>query len=354
MTAPQPPEPTAPRDVVRIAVVAFVLFVTYRLFQPIIASFIWGGLLAIVSAHPYERIVSHLGGRRGLAAAVMGIIFLVALIGPLLFVISEAMSVAPMLADFAEGLSSGEIQRQVESVDDLAPSNSTLAKWLRIAENHLDELIAQIAPHLGGAATWLLARFGDIGRFLFEFLLGCATALFLLFHRFEVRSIMARVLEVIGGSFAVGLMQQTFDTTRGTFLGVLVAAIAQALLAVLALFLAGVPGVLPLGVLAFLLAMVQVGPVIVGAIAAGLLVAQGDTLLAVLMLLWFLVVVASVDNLIRPRFTARSSETPGYLAFLGALSGVISFGLIGVFIGPVLVSLLVRLARSWLHRAPAA
>jgi predicted PurR-regulated permease PerM len=331
-------------------VFALALFLTYRLFQPILPSLVWGALLAVISARTYERIVSRVGGRRSFGTLAMGLIYLIVLIAPLLFVISEAMAYGPALAGLTDKLSSGELLREIEASEPPALRDSFVGSWLAWAESHFDVVFVQIAPHLGGAATWLLARFGDLGSFLFEFLLGCATALFLLHHRFAARAVIARLLHGIGGQFAVDLMQHTFDSTRGTFLGVIVAAIAQTVLSVAALVVAGVPGVIALAALTFLLALVQIGPVVTGAIATAVLFAQGESLSAVLILLWFLVVVASVDNLIRPLFAARSIAMPGYLAFLGALSGVLSFGLIGVFVGPVLVTLFFRIAQSVLVR----
>lgn len=346
MTNPEPLDPTWNRHLVQTAVFAMLLFISYRLFQPILPSLVWGVLLAIISAHTYERIVSRTGGRRVLAASAMGVIYLIALILPLLFLVSEAMTYAPVLAGLPERLTSGDLLREIEASDSAPARDSLLGTWLVLLDDHVDELFAQIAPHLGGAATWLLARFSELGNFLFEFLLGCATALFLLYHRFAARSVIARLLHGIGGQFAMDLMQQTFDTTRGTFHGVIAAAIAQTLLSAVALVVAGVPGVVALSTLAFFMALVQIGPVVTGAIAAGILFMQGDTLAAVLMLAWFLVVVGSIDNLIRPHFAARTNDTPGYLAFLGALGGILAFGLIGVVIGPVIMTLLFRLGQA--------
>jgi predicted PurR-regulated permease PerM len=308
-------------------------------------------LLAIISTHTYEGIVSRTGARPALAATAMGAIYLISLIVPLLFLVTEAMTYAPALAGLPEKLSSGELMREIEASEAAVLKDSVLGTWFALLDSHLDQLFSQIAPHLGGVAAWFLAKFSDLGIFLFEFLLGCATAIFLLHHRSAARSAIARLLQGIGGQFAVELMQQTVDTTRGTFQGVIFAAIAQAALSAIALFLAGVPGAMALTTLAFLLALVQIGPVVVGAIAAGILGAQGETFAAILMFLWFLVVIASVDNLIRPHFAARSTDMPGYLAFIGGLSGVLSFGFIGVFIGPVLVTLLFRIAQSWIGPA---
>jgi predicted PurR-regulated permease PerM len=353
VTEPDAQAPASNARLARLATIALLVFVSYRLFQPILPALLWGSLLAIISAHTYERVVSRLGGRRGLGAAAMGLVYLVTLIVPLLFLISELTGLATLLSDLTEQLSSGKLLERIEGAEQSVGQNTRFGEWITIAADNFDEILSQIAPHLGTAATWLLARFGEFGGFLLEFLLGCATSLFFLYHRFVIRSLISRFLRGIGGPFAVDLMQQTFDTTRDTFHGVIAAALAQATLSAGALLVAEVPGVFVLTVLAFLLALVQIGPFVTGVIAAVTLFGQGDTLAAVLILLWFLVVVSSVDNLVRPFFAARANDTPGYLAFLGALGGVLSFGLIGVVIGPVIVTLVFRLGQAWFQSRPA-
>jgi predicted PurR-regulated permease PerM len=125
--------------------------------------------------------------------------------------------------------------------------------------------------------------------------------------------------------------------------------VAQTVLAAAALIVAGVPGVVLLSSMTFLLALVQIGPLAIAVIAGGILLLQGGILAAALTIAWFLVVVMSVDNLIRPYFASQDGDTPAFLTFLGALGGLLAFGLIGVFIGPVLIALLYRLLAAWVE-----
>jgi predicted PurR-regulated permease PerM len=145
-------------------------------------------------------------------------------------------------------------------------------------------------------------------------------------------------------------MQQTFDDTRGAFRGVVVAATAQTVLAAAALIVAGVPAVILLSALTFLLALVQIGPLATALIAGGILLMEGALLAAGLTVVWFLVIVMSVDNLIQSHFSSRANNAPAFLTFLGALGGLFAFGLIGVFIGPVLMALLHRLLTTWVDQ----
>ena len=353
MTDPQPtgegpgPGKALPPGLLQVAAVVLLSFLAFQLAQPILPALLWGGLLATVSAHGYERIVSRTKGNRGLGILIIGLVYLVVLVGPLLFFALEAIGHAPYLASLPEQLSSGKVLTEIEWIEDAAEIETGLPDWLRSLNSHFAERMSQILPHLGGLAGWLAARVGDLGTFMFEFLLGCVTALALLYNRFAVRAVLARILKTIGGDFAQELMQHTFDSTRAAFRGVIAAALAQSVLSAAALIVAGVPGVILLTAMTFLLALVQIGPLVTAAVACGILLAQGNALAAGLILIWFLVVVTSVDNLIRPYFASRANDTPAFLTFLGALGGLLAFGLIGVFVGPVLTSLLYRLLIAW-------
>jgi predicted PurR-regulated permease PerM len=353
----KPPRPPLDASVwsvrlLQACVMGLFVYLGYLLFRPIMPALIWGGLLAVISAQNYERLVSRLKGRRGFGVFIIGLLYILVLVAPLLFFILEAIAHAPFLAGLPDRLSSGEILDKIANAERVTTAETGVPEWLESFRDHLDERIAQILPHLGGVATWLAARVGDLGSFLFEFLLGCVTSLVLLYNRFVVRSVIARLLAKIGGEFAQGLMQRTFDTTRGAFRGVVAAAIAQTFLSATALIVADVPGVVLLSALTFLLALVQIGPLVTAAIAGGILLMKGAVVPAGLIVIWFLVVVTSVDNLIRPYFTSQANDIPAYLTFLGALGGLLAFGLIGVFIGPVLIAILFQLLVAWLDDKP--
>lgn len=341
-----------PARLIKAGAISLLIFLAYLLLHPIMPALLWGGLIAVISAHSYESLVGRLNGRRGLGVLIMGILYALVLIAPLLFFILEAIAYANILANLPDRFFSAALFNQIEKAEQAAAINTGILDWLRTFRDHIDERMAQVVPHLGTAATWLAGRAGDLGAFLFEFLLGCITALVLLYNRFTVRAVMARLLARIGGDFAQDLMQQTFDAARGSFRGVVAAAAAQTVLAAGALLIAGVPAVVFLSTMTFMLALVQVGPLVTAVIAGGILLVKGSTLAAGLIMVWFLVIVTSVDNVIRPYFASRANDTPAFLTFLGAISGLLAFGLIGVFIGPVLIALLHRLLMIWLDQVP--
>ncbi len=138
-------------------------------------------------------------------------------------------------------------------------------------------------------------------------------------------------------------------TIRAVVYGLLITAVVQGLLAAVGYAVAGVAAPILLGIVTGLLALVPYGTSVVMVPAALWLLFQGETLAGVGLLLWGTLIVASVDNLLRPLFISGAIRVPYLLVFFGVLGGLVSFGLVGVFVGPVLLSALFALWREWVE-----
>jgi len=129
---------------------------------------------------------------------------------------------------------------------------------------------------------------------------------------------------------------------------VLGTALAQAIVAWIGFLIAGVPGSLLWAVLTFFLSIVPVGPPVIWISATVWLASQGSTGWAVFMALWGIIAISGVDNVVKPLLISRGSSLPFILVLLGVLGGVISFGFIGLFIGPTLLAVGYRLLQEWI------
>jgi predicted PurR-regulated permease PerM len=346
---PEPPGRHLIDHAITYGLLGLLILLVYRIFAPLFPSLLWGALLAVVCAHPYERLAGRLRGRRHLADAVFGLMLIMVLLLPALFFAWELIVNFPALNGQIEKLSSTTLPPLPAWVADVPIVGPEAQKLWRNAELDLSANLPALMSMLGGAATWGLGQIGSFGKFLFDFGLGALISLFMLHHRFRVRAVIHRMLMRAGGRDISELAERGFDTTRAAFAGVVAAAIAQTLLGSVAIFAVGLPVVLFAGFI-FLLAMVQIGPLVVLLVAVTILVLQQSYLSAVFLALWFLVVVMSVDNLVRPYFASKGSDVPGIVTFLGAIGGFLAWGLIGVFVGPVLISVLYELFMAWNDR----
>jgi len=156
--------------------------------------------------------------------------------------------------------------------------------------------------------------------------------------------------EHLAGGLADELLATIQNTVTGVVHGIFGTALAQALVAILGFYIAGVPGVLLLGIGTFFLSLVPVGPPLLWGGAAVWLFSQGQTGWAIFMVLYGLLVISSIDNFVKPFLISRSSNLPLLLIVLGVFGGVIAFGFIGVFIGPPVLAVGFTLVQLWIAR----
>ncbi|MGI1662550.1 AI-2E family transporter [Palleronia sp. KMU-117] len=335
-------------NAVSLSLIAIVIALAYQVFAPMFPAILWGLLLAVICAHPYERLVSRLRGRRLVADIVFAFLLLMVLLLPALFFAWELIGHFPVAADWFETMSAAPVPTPPEWLVNLPVVGASIESAWGVAETDMGSQIPGIASHLLGVATWATSRIGTFGAFLFEFLLGAIVALFILHNRFAVRAFLDRLLTRIGGKFAGSLFVNALETTRNSFAGVIYAATAQTLLAGIGLYVAGLPAIILFAGFTFLLALIQIGPIVVLFVASAILIWEGSYLTAALLAAWFFGAVMTVDNLIRPYFSTHGTDLPGIIAFIGTVGGFLTWGLIGVFLGPVLTAVIYEMLLAWM------
>ena len=160
---------------------------------------------------------------------------------------------------------------------------------------------------------------------------------------------VSRALEMVIGPRVHHYLETISETTRAVVYGVGLTAVAQAILAGLSYFIAGVPNPMLLTMVTFILALIPFGTPI-SYFGVGLwLLAQGQTVEAIGVITWGVLIVSSSDNVIRPLVISGATQIPFLLIMFGVLGGIASFGLVGLFIGPVILAILLAIWREWLH-----
>ena len=192
----------------------------------------------------------------------------------------------------------------------------------------------------------LLKLAGMVGSGMLQVALSILVTFFLLRNGQTLAGILNAAVERIARERGRHLLLLAGNTMRGVVYGVLGTALLQAVLAGLGLLVAGVPGPGLLGLAVFFLSVVPAGPFLVMAPAALWLFGQGATAWGVFLLIWG-VGVGTLDNFVRPWLISQGSDLPFVLIFLGVLGGALTFGFIGVFLGPTLLAVGHRLMSEW-------
>jgi predicted PurR-regulated permease PerM len=213
-------------------------------------------------------------------------------------------------------------------------------------------LFAGLKPYMGEVGNWLVARSAQIGGGVLELALSLVLVFF--FYRDgprmaeNARSLLDRLLR---GS-ADHYVELVAGTVQRVVNGVIGTAAAQAVLALIGLLIAGVPGALVLGILTFALSLIPMGPPLVWIPATAWLFWQGDYAMGVFLALWGLVVISGVDNVLKPYLISRGGNLPLVVVLLGVFGGILAFGFMGLFLGPTLLALAYSLIGDWIASQP--
>ncbi len=345
--------PTRIDRTISLVVLAVLVVGVFRVLQPFLSAIAWAAILAATTWPLYAWLRHHLR-RSTLAAIVMTLMILTVVVAPFVIVGATAAENFDRINEFVRGL----IARgppdapawfaQVPLVGDRATeywdyifgdSAQMLEELKRLAEPARDFAIK------GGAV---------VGEGLLQLTLSVLIAYF--FYR-DGEAIMARVRSAvsrIAPTRGLHMLGVANATTRAVVYGILGTALAQGILMAIGLYIVGVKAAPLLGLVTFFLSPVPIGPPLVWIpVGLWLILSQGETGWGIFLLIWGAVVVSSVDNVLKPILISKGSDLPFILVMLGVFGGVIAFGFIGVFLGPVLLALAFAMIKEWASLTPS-
>ncbi|MGR0186158.1 AI-2E family transporter [Azospirillum aestuarii] len=335
------------RKALVLSMMLILLIGCFVVLRPFIAAILWAVILSFSTWPLHRRIERALGGRTTLAAAIMTLMIMAILVGPLaalgiklsenVFRVVETVHAAmdrglPPLPDWLIGVPMlGDRLQETWSV--LVNGESNLRTTLQPYIGQIRDLALASGGHLL-SGTSLIALSVLIAFFLYR----------------DGRTAVRRLRSIVGriaGARARQSLDVAAETINGVVHGVLGTALVQAIAATVGYWIAGIPGALLLGFVSFFLALVPMGLALIWLPAAIWLASQGRTGMAIFLVAWVGVLVGSLDNILRPILIGRSSDLPFIIIFLGIVGGLVAFGLIGIFLGPTLLAVAYGLIREW-------
>lgn len=331
----------------RIALVALLAIGCFLILQPFVAAILFAAIVCIATWPLHAWLLGRLGGRPALAATLMTLLLMLVVLLPMIFLAASLADAVPPLVDklraFVEhaAVAPPEWLRSIPLVGEQLD-----AYWHRLAENReeLNSLLRQLYDPTRRLLLKLVALTG-------EGLLQLVLVLFIAFFFYRDGPALAERLRSGSRMLADDLGEQMLALTRSTVMGVMVGivgtAAAQSLVAMVGFLIAGVPGAVLLAAATFFLSMIPVGPPLLWGGAAFWLYDQGQTGWAIFMAVYGIAVISSVDNFVKPLLISRTASLPIMLIALGVFGGVLAFGFIGIFLGPVLLALGHVLAARW-------
>jgi predicted PurR-regulated permease PerM len=355
-TAPMTPLPRQDlaRPLLAIAITAALVLGSLWVLSPFLTAFVWA-IMIVVSAWPLMLgIERRLGRRRWLAVCVMILGLLVALLLPLTLAIATLVDNSEQIIAAAGSLKSLAAPLPPDWLGGLPYVGGKLTQlWAQGAALGLQGLATKAAPYAGSLTRWFAVRMGGLSMVVVQIVLAIAMSAFLFLHGEAANRLLDRFARRVGGDKAHQILELAAGAIRGVALGIGVTALVQALLGGIGLALTGIPFATVLTALMFMLCIAQIGvmPVLLPAIIW--LYATGHSGWGTFLVVWTLVIV-NLDNFLRPWLIRRGADLPLLLIFVGVIGGIISLGLVGIFIGPLLLAVSYTLLNSWLQKEPAS
>jgi len=326
-----------------------VLFVGLLTLYPLLPAILWGIVLGIAVAPLHQRLLARLGNRRALAAAITGLGLALCFVVPALGIARALASFLPSALNWVERVALAGLGKPPEPVLNLPLIGASIAELWHSLGTDLSSFTTHFGDEIKAILVWFAYESEVLGIFVFEFAIGVILAVLLVYNFDRVTELSHKFFDRLGGTFARRMAALSVQTTRQTVIGVLGAALAQTLVATLSYVIAGVPGALIWAGITFILALIQIGPALVFVPMAIWLWIQGQPGMAIFILVWGLIVVNIVDNIVRPLLVSKGTHVPAILAFLGALGGLVEWGLVGVFLGPVVVAVCYEMILKWIE-----
>jgi predicted PurR-regulated permease PerM len=316
--------------------------------HPFVPALIWSTMIVVATWPALIQVQHHLGGRRAAAVLVMLLVQIVVIFVPIYAAVSTLANHGNEITALVTGLPTYALPAPPRWLARVPAIGGRMAReWQTLSDAGPGGVLAKVQPYAAIAARWMLARASQLGIFLLYLLLTLIVC-GLLYAKGEVAANLAtRLAERVAGQHGGDIVRLIGRSIRAIALGVVVTAIIQASLGALGIWVAGVPYAAILGALLLLMCLIQIGPLLPMLGCVGWLFANGSRGMALLLLAWTIPVIM-LDNILRPILIRRAIELPLVLILFGVVGGLLTIGVVGLFIGPVILAVTYHLLLAWI------
>ncbi|MDH5350716.1 MAG: AI-2E family transporter YdiK [Betaproteobacteria bacterium] len=349
--------PDFKHDLARTVLAVLFLFgliaASLWILRPFLAAIIWATMIVVSTWSVMLAVQRRLWGKRVLAVSVMTVALLLIFVAPFSAAIGTLVANADEIAGWVKGLAEVRLPPPPDIVEKIpVVGEKTAALWRDYATKGFAELAQAVAPYAGRVTRWFAAEVGGFGLVSLQFLLTVIVSAILYANGEDAAQWVRRFGRRLAGERGDRVVLLAGQAIRGVAIGVVVTALVQSLLGGIGLVVAGVPFAAVLTAIMFMLALAQIGAVPVLVCALAWLWWKDATAWFFALLVWT-VIVGSLDNVLRPILIRKGADLPLLLIFAGVIGGLFAFGLLGLFVGPVILAVSYTLLDAWVAEAPA-
>jgi predicted PurR-regulated permease PerM len=335
------------RTILSVLFIGGLLTATFWILTPFLPSVIWATMIVVATWPVMLHVQKVLWNRRGLAVLVMSLLVLLLLIVPLLIAIATILGNADDIKDWFKSLAEFHAPLPPAWVADLPFVGESAARyWEKAAGTGVHELLAKLTPYAGSVARWVATEVGGIGVVVVQFLLTVGLTAIMYAGGEDAAAALKRFGARLGGTRGEAAIHLAGEAIRAVALGVGITAVVQSVLGGIGLALAGVPFAFLLTAVMFMLCIAQLGPSLILVPAVIWLYWSDNSGWGTFLLVWT-IVVTSLDNFLRPWLIRMGADLPLLLILAGVIGGLFAFGLVGIFVGPVVLAVAYTLFEAW-------
>ncbi|WP_240648224.1 AI-2E family transporter YdiK [Pararobbsia silviterrae] len=340
------------RNLLVIVILSALAAGSFYVMRPFIPGLIWAATIVIATWPLMLGLQHRLGNRRWLATAILLAGLVVVIVLPLYSAISTLAEHAADIMDSIKALPTYSLPPPPDWVAKLPLLGSRAAsEWQKLSDAGPGGLLAKLEPYLTLAARWMLGHAAIVGAFVVHMCITIIIAGILYMNGEAAASLMMRFAARTAGERGTAAIRLTGLSIRAVALGIVVTAIAQSAIGGIGLWICGVPGAGILTAIMLMLCLAQIGPLppLVGGIVY---LFWHDAHVTGVVLIVITVLAAMLDNFLRPMLIRRGVDLPMLLILSGVLGGMFAFGIVGLFMGPVILAVTFTLLRAWIDEVP--
>ena len=332
---------------IRLGVIFLILAWCLQILTPFIGLIAWGAIIAVALYKPFLKLVAKLGGRKKLAVVLVAVASIAAILIP---VISLSSSMIESATTLGTEIKTGKVH--------VAPPSESVREWPLVGEKtyslwlqasvDLSALLEKHPDQLAVAGKKLVAAAQGVGSGIIQFIVSMLIAAAFLSSAESASAAMRRIATRLAGERGEPLLDLSTATIRSVAVGVIGIAFIQALMGGLGMMFAGVPAAGLLAIVILVLAIAQLPPILVLLPVIFYVFSAESSTVAVIFMIWSILVSMS-DAVLKPLLLGRGVDAPMLVILLGAIGGMITSGIVGLFIGAVILALGYKLFQVWIE-----
>ena len=330
-----------------IALLIAILGMSYLIVQPFLLAIAWGGLIAFAT-WPAHGWMSRKLGSQLLSASLFALVMAVVIIAPLVALgVGVAGDGREIIVSIIE-MTKTELPSLPKWVGQIPFAGDTILQYWATWQGKGTDWFSDLVPYLQKVGGFFFARSGVLGSVLLQIGLAILFAFWFYVEGQQIAATLKQILNRVIGVSHVHYWKVAAGTIQNVINGIVGTALAQGIVAGIGFWIAGVPAALLLGVVTFMISVIPMAPPLIWIPAVAWLFMQDQSGYAIFLAIWGVVVISGVDNIVKPLLISRGSILPLSIILVGVLGGVLAFGFLGLFIGPVILALFYTLIREWL------